>query len=113
VSGIPGLDGLDLAGIVAVVVIDSDAVNANFGQGGEDDGFVEVGILGAAATGSSSVRKAGRSVDAMSVSLSSTIDLGLTGIRGSAVDCTVRIGDAGRQPRCGMTARRLFKTDAG
>ena len=124
-SGVPGLDVLDLAGIAGAVVIDGDAVNAGFGEGGEDDGpccgrgcrrrarrtgvsVVSVmavslcfvvewwrartgedrapagarspfrkcasGVaapLSATPTGSSSVRKAGRSADAMSISAGS------------------------------------------
>src|SRR5438309_1388827 len=35
IGGVPGLDALDLAGITAAVVVDSHAVNADFGQGVE------------------------------------------------------------------------------
>ena len=36
VAGIPGLDVLDLTGIAGAVVLDGDAMDASFGEGGED-----------------------------------------------------------------------------
>ena len=74
--------------------------------------------LSAMPAGSSSVRKAGRSVDAMSIPRASGVPASTSSISaaGSRADLryvSIGIGDAGRQPRGGTVARRLVETDAG